>query len=78
MKLQKNNPPLKLGVFVDDITALSMWKNEEVTEMANKVMRMLKEEVEKMGLIEVVDLGEGEGMKEKGDCFVWLFGRKVT
>ena len=35
-------PPLKLRVFVDDITALFMVKNKEVTKMAKKkVMRKL-------------------------------------
>ena len=35
-------PPLKLRVFVDDITALVMGKNKVVTEMAKKVMKKLK------------------------------------
>ena len=43
-------PSLKLRVFVDDITALVKGKNKEVTEMAKKVMKKLKEEVEKKGL----------------------------
>ena len=43
-------PPLKLRVFADDITALLMVKNKVVAEMAKKVMRKLKEEVEKKGL----------------------------
>ena len=33
----KVEPPLKLMVFVDDITALLMWKNREVAEIAKKV-----------------------------------------
>ena len=41
------DPPLKLWVFVDDITALLTEKNREVAEMAKKVMKKLKEEVEK-------------------------------
>ena len=32
-------PPLKLTVFVDDITALLMVKNKDVAEMAKKVMK---------------------------------------
>ena len=40
-------PPLKLRVFVDDFTALVMGKNKEVAEMAKKVMKRLREEVEK-------------------------------
>ena len=39
-------PPLKLRVFVDDVTALLMEKNKEVEEMAKMVMRKLREEVE--------------------------------
>ena len=38
---------LKLRVFVNDITALLMVKNKSVTEMAKKVMKRLREEVEK-------------------------------
>ena len=40
-------PPLKLRVFVDDSTALLMGEEQEVAEMAKKVMKKLKEEVEK-------------------------------
>ena len=40
-------PPLKLRVFVDDLTALLMGKNREVAEMAKKVMKKLKEVGEK-------------------------------
>ena len=43
-------PPLKLRIFVDDITALVKGRNKEVAEMAKKVMKKLKEEVEKKGL----------------------------
>ena len=42
-EVAKIYPPLKLRVVVDDITALLI----EVTEMAKKVMKKLKEEVEK-------------------------------
>ena len=42
-------PPLKLRVFVDDITALLMGKNSVVAEMAKQVMKKLKEEVKKKG-----------------------------
>ena len=45
--LQKFYPPLKLRVFVDDITALLMGKNKVVSEMAKKVMKKRREEVEK-------------------------------
>ena len=43
-------PHLKLRVFVDDITALLMVKHKVVAEMAKKVMKKLKEEVERKGL----------------------------
>ena len=35
----KHLPPLKLRVFVDDITALLMVKNKVVAEMAKQVMK---------------------------------------
>ena len=40
---------MKLRVFVDDITALVKGRNKEVTEMAKKEMKKLKEEVEEKG-----------------------------
>ena len=43
-------PPLKLRVFVDDITALVKGRNKEVAELAKKVMKKLKVDVEKKGL----------------------------
>ena len=50
MRLQKIYPPLKLRVFVHDITALLMVKNKVVAELAKKVMKKLKNEVERKGL----------------------------
>ena len=50
-EVTKNHHPLELRVFVDDITALLMGKNREVTEMAEKVMKKLEEDVEKKGLV---------------------------
>ena len=49
-EVTKIYPPLKFGVFVSYITALLMWKNKGVAEMARKVMKRLQEEVEKKGL----------------------------
>ena len=46
-EVTKFYPPLKLQFFVHDIAALVMGKNKEVTEMAKKVMKKLKEEVER-------------------------------
>ena len=40
-------PPLKLKVFVDDITALLKGERRDIAELAKKVMKKLKEEVEK-------------------------------
>ena len=56
-------PPLKLRVFVDDITALLMGKNSVVAEMAKQVMKKLKEEVKKKGLNMSVN-ENGKGRKE--------------
>ena len=39
-----------MRVFADDITVLVQGRNREVAEMAKKVMKKLKEEVEKKGL----------------------------
>ena len=39
-----------MRVFLDDITALLVVKNKEVANMAKKVMKKFKEEVEKKGL----------------------------
>ena len=49
MRVTKIYPPLKLRIFVDDITALPKVKNSEVVEMAKKVMKNLKEEVDRKG-----------------------------
>ena len=46
-EVTKMYPPLKLRVFVDDITALLMVKNKVVAGMAKKVMKRLREEVAK-------------------------------
>ena len=48
-EVTKIDPPLKLRVFVNDITALVMRKNEEVAEVAQKVMKRQREEVERKG-----------------------------
>ena len=57
-------PPLKLRGFVDDITALLIEKKREVAEMAKKVMKKLKEEVDRKGLkLSVTENGkEGKSM----------------
>ena len=49
MRSQNFIPPLTLRVFVDDITAPLNGGNKEVAEMAKKVMKKRKEEVEEKG-----------------------------
>ena len=61
-------PPLKLRVFVDDISALLMGKNKVVAEMAKKVMKRLGEEVERTG----------KRREEQDDRFVWSSGRRAA
>ena len=54
---------------MDDITALLMVKNEEVAEMAKKVMKKLKEEVEKKGRkLSVEENGEEGKSKMIASC----------
>ena len=62
-------PPLQLRVFVDDITAPLMGKNREVAEMAKKVMKKLKEEIEKKGLkLSVTENGKEGKSKMIASC----------
>ena len=49
-EVKKIYPPLKLSVFVDDITAFENGTNKESVEVAEKVLRKLKKE-----LLEVID-----------------------
>ena len=61
-------PPLKLRVFVGDIAA---WRgrNKEVAEMAKKVMKKLKEEVEKKNLkLSVTENGKEGRSKMIASC----------
>ena len=61
--------PLKLRVFVDGITALVKERNKEMAEMAKKVMKKLKEEVEKEGLrLSVTENGRREKSKMIASC----------
>ena len=48
-EVTKIYPPLKLRVFVDDITALLKGKNREIAQMPMKVMKKLREGVEMKG-----------------------------
>ena len=68
-EVTKNYPPLKLRVFVDDITALLMEKNKVVAEMAKKVMKKWKEEVERKGLkLSVTEDGKKGKSKMIASC----------
>ena len=42
-------PPLKLRVFVDDITALLKRRNKELVEMAEKVLKKSKKRGRRKG-----------------------------
>ena len=65
--ITKFYPPLKLRVFVDDITALLLGSNKKVAEMAKKVMKRQREEVGKLGLTLSVN-EKWKGRKEQDDC----------
>ena len=54
-------PPLKLTVFVDDITAVMETQNGELTQIAEKVMRTIKRQIEKKGLELSITQGGKEG-----------------
>ena len=61
--------PLKLRVFVDDITALLRGKNKVVVEMTKKVMKKFKEEVERKGLkLSVTEDGKDRKSKMIVSC----------
>ena len=48
-EVTKFYPPLKLRVFLNDITAMLKGRNKELVELAEKVLNNLKEEVEGEG-----------------------------
>ena len=53
--------PLKLRVFVDDITAIVIGRNKEVVEMAENVLKKFKREVDGKGLQLLIAEGGKEG-----------------
>ena len=55
------HPPLKLRVFVDDITAFMNGRNKELMEMAEKVLKNVKRELEEKGLKLSITEGGKEG-----------------
>ena len=59
----------KLRVFVDDVTALVKRRSKEMVEMAKKLMKKLKEEVEKKSLkLSVTENGEEGKSKMIESC----------
>ena len=75
IEVTKICPPLKLRVFLDDITVLLMEKNKVMVEMAKKVMKKLKRRGrEENGLKLSVTKDGREGWNEHDDCVVWLPG----
>ena len=70
-EVTKINLALKLEVFlVDDITASVEGSGKEVAEMATKVIKKLKEEMENKGLKISVN-EKWQGRKEQDGCVVW-------
>ena len=68
-EVTKIYPPLKLRVSVDDITALLVVKNKVVAGMAKKVMKKLREEVERKGLeLSVTEDGKEAKSKMIASC----------
>ena len=60
-EVTKFYPPLKLRVFLNDITAMLKGRNKELVELAEKVLNNLKEEVE----------GEGPEMVDHSVWAAW-------
>ena len=60
---------------MDDITAFMNGRNKELVEMAEKVVKNLKREVEEKGL--KLSITE-EGKKEQGNHFLRISGGEVS
>ena len=69
--------PLKLKVFVDDITACMEACNKELAGIAEKVLMSTRREVEEKGLKLSTMEGAKEG-KEQSHCVLQFFGREVS
>ena len=69
-------PLLELRVFVDDTTVLMNGRNKELVEMAEKVLKKLKMEVEEKAF-EVIDYGRRERRKDYGHHFMQVSGGEV-
>ena len=68
-EVTKIYPSLKLRVSVDDITALLVGKNREVADVAKKVMKKLKEEIERKRLaLSVTENGKEGNSKMIASC----------
>ena len=72
----KKYPLLELRVFVDDITDLMNGRNKKLVEMAEKVLKKLKMEVEEKAF-EVIDYGRRERRKDYGHHFMQVSGGEV-
>ena len=66
-------PPLKLRVFVDDITAPFGGKEQGRVEMAKKVMKIFLKRGRK-GRPRIVSHGKREGRMEQDDSVMWFLG----
>ena len=61
-------------LLLRNVAALVKGRNKEVAEMAKKVMKKLKEEVERKRL-QSVSSRKWEGREKQGDCFMWFVGK---
>ena len=61
-EVMKVSPPLKLKVFVDEITAFMEGRNRELPGIPEKVLRAMREEVAEDS--EVVEHGRRKGGEE--------------
>ena len=71
-EVTKFYPLPRLKVFVNDITALLKGRNEELAEMAEKVLEKLRDKVEEKGLELSITEGGKEGeSKVITSCEFW-------
>ena len=70
MEVTKAVEPLKLKVFVDDITDLSEGRNKELSSIAEQVVRAMR--------MEAVDHGSRKRSREQGHRAMQLLGGEVS
>ena len=68
-EVMKVYPTLKLKVFVDELTAFMVERNKELASIAEKVLKLIKEEVQENGF-EVVNRRRRERKQEQRHCLV--------